>query len=57
MSFSARRTTRTAPAQEAPRQVGSNEVPVVEFVGTKTREQVIAEMMQARRAANRTLSN
>ena len=53
----ARRTTRTAPAQEAPRQVGSNEVPVVEFVGTKTREQVIAEMMQARRAANRTLSN
>jgi hypothetical protein len=29
----------------------------VEFVGTKTREQVIAEMMQARRAANRTLSN
>jgi hypothetical protein len=25
----------------------------VEFVGTKTREQVIAEMMQARRAAAR----
>lgn len=49
----ARRTTRAAPVQEAPRQVGSNEVPVVEFVGTKTREQVIAEMMQARRAAAR----
>lgn len=48
-----RRVARAAPAQEAPRQVGSNEVPVVEFVGTKTREQVIAEMMQARRAANR----
>jgi len=49
----ARRTAPSAPAQEAPRQVGSNEVPVVEFVGTKTREQVIAEMMQARRAAAR----
>jgi hypothetical protein len=49
----ARRMARPAPAQEAPRQVGSNEVPVVEFVGTKTREQVIAEMMQARRAAAR----
>ncbi|HEX8885978.1 MAG TPA: hypothetical protein VF797_15930, partial [Noviherbaspirillum sp.] len=49
----ARRTARPAPVQEAPRQVGSNEVPVVEFVGTKTREQVIAEMMQARRAAAR----
>lgn len=48
-----RRTAPSAPAQEAPRQVGSNEVPVVEFVGTKTREQVIAEMMQARRAAAR----
>jgi hypothetical protein len=47
------RAARTAPVQEAPRQVGSNEVPVVEFVGTKTREQVIAEMMQARRAAAR----
>lgn len=48
-----RRTARPAPVQEAPRQVGSNEVPVVEFVGTKTRAQVIAEMMQARRAAAR----
>lgn len=38
---------------EAPRQVGSNEVPVVEFVGTKTREQVIAEMIAARRLADR----
>lgn len=52
-----RRTARPAPAQEAPRQVGSNEVPVVEFVGTKTREQVIAEMMQARRAAARQAAN
>ncbi|MET0962212.1 MAG: hypothetical protein ABWY05_05255 [Noviherbaspirillum sp.] len=43
-------------AQE-PRQVGSNEVPVVEFVGTKTREQVIAEMMAARRASNRQAGN
>ena len=51
-----RRTARPAPVQEAPRQVGSNEVPVVEFVGTKTREQVIAEMMQARRAAARQAS-
>jgi hypothetical protein len=49
----ARRTARPAPVQDSPRQVGSNEVPVVEFVGTKTREQVIAEMMQARRAAAR----
>ena len=49
----ARRTAPSTPAQEAPRQVGSNEVPVVEFVGTKTREEVIAEMMQARRAAAR----
>lgn len=48
-----RRPTPSAPAQEAPRQVGSNEVPVVEFVGTRTREEVIAEMMQARRAAAR----
>ena len=48
-----RRATRPAPVQEVPRQVGSNEVPIVEFVGTKTREQVIAEMMQARRAAAR----
>ncbi|WP_194712438.1 hypothetical protein [Noviherbaspirillum soli] len=51
-----RRTARPAPVQESPRQVGSNEVPVVEFVGTKTREQVIAEMMQARRAAARQAS-
>ncbi|MFL6718287.1 MAG: hypothetical protein ACJ8G3_18205 [Burkholderiaceae bacterium] len=48
-----RRAARPAPVQELPRQVGSNEVPIVEFVGTKTREQVIAEMMQARRAAAR----
>lgn len=52
----ARPTARAAPVQETPRQVGSNEVPVVEFVGTKTREQVIAEMMQARRAAARQAS-
>jgi hypothetical protein len=38
---------------QAPRQVGSTEVPVVDFVGTKSRQQVIAEMMEARRAANR----
>lgn len=42
---------------QAPRQVGSTEVPVVEFVGTKTREQVVAEMMEARRAANRQATN
>ena len=48
-----RRATRPTAVQEIPRQVGSNEVPIVEFVGTKTREQVIAEMMQARRAAAR----
>ena len=42
---------------QAPRQVGSTEVPVVEFVGTKTREQVVAEMMEARRAANRQVTN
>jgi hypothetical protein len=44
--------TRAAQAQ-APRQVGSTEVPVTEFVGTKSRQQVIAELMEARRAANR----
>jgi hypothetical protein len=48
--------TASAPAQ-APRQVGSTEVPVVEFVGTKSRQQVIAEMMEARRAANRQAAN
>jgi hypothetical protein len=42
---------------QTPRQVGSTEVPVVEFVGTKTREQVVAEMMEARRAANRQATN
>jgi hypothetical protein len=47
---------RVAQAQ-APRQVGSNEVPVVEFVGTKSRQQVIAEMMEARRAATRQAAN
>jgi hypothetical protein len=52
----ASRTSRrpeTPAAAQAPRQVGSTEVPVVEFVGTKSRQQVIAEMMEARRAANR----
>lgn len=48
--------TRQAQVQ-APRQVGSTEVPVVEFVGTKSRQQVIAEMMEARRAANRQAAN
>lgn len=48
--------TRVEQAQ-APRQVGSTEVPVVEFVGTKSRQQVIAEMMEARRAANRQAAN
>ena len=42
---------------QAPRQVGSTEVPVVEFVGTKSRQQVIAEMVEARRAANRQAAN
>ena len=42
---------------QAPRQVGSTEVPVVEFVGTKSRQQVIAEMMEARRAASRQAAN
>ena len=42
---------------QAPRQVGSTEVPVVDFVGTKSRQQVIAEMMEARRAANRQAGN
>lgn len=54
----AKRPQRRNPANtsgyaQAPRQVGSTEVPVLEFVGTKTREQVVAEMMEARRAANR----
>ena len=54
----ARRTQQTAPVYaQAPRQVGSTEVPVVEFVGTKSREQVIAEMLEARRAANRQAAN
>lgn len=54
----ARRPARPEQKQaQGPRQVGSEEVPVVEFVGTKTREQVIAEMMQARRAANRQAAN
>ena len=53
-----RRRSQEAPAYaQQPRQVGSVEVPVVEFVGTKTREQVIAEMVAARRAANRQPSN
>jgi hypothetical protein len=55
---SPRRQAETASAQaQAPRQVGSTEVPVVEFVGTKSRQQVIAEMMEARRAANRQAAN
>jgi hypothetical protein len=55
---SLRRQAETASAQaQAPRQVGSTEVPVVEFVGTKSRQQVIAEMMEARRAANRQAAN
>jgi hypothetical protein len=54
-----KRASRHAPSSSslataaAPRQVGSNEVPVVEFTGTKTRAQVIAEMMEARRLADR----
>lgn len=48
--------TRSAQAQ-TPRQVGSTEVPVTEFVGTKSRQQVIAELMEARRAANRQAAN
>jgi hypothetical protein len=54
-----KRAPRHAPSSSAPaypaapRQVGSNEVPVVEFTGTKTRAQVIAEMMEARRLADR----
>lgn len=52
------RTQQIAPAYApAPRQVGSTEVPVVEFVGTKSREQVIAEMLEARRAASRQAAN
>lgn len=55
---SARRQMETTSAQaQAPRQVGSTEVPVVEFVGTKSRQQVIAEMTEARRAANRQAAN
>ena len=55
---SSRRQTETRSAQvQTPHQVGSNEVPVVEFVGTKSREQVIAEMMEARRAASRQAAN
>ena len=41
----------------APRQVGSTEVPATEFVGTKSRQQVIAELMEARRAASRQAAN
>jgi hypothetical protein len=54
-----KRTSRHAPSSSAPaypaapRQVGSNEVPVVEFTGTKTRAQVVAEMIEARRLADR----
>ena len=52
------RTQQTPPAYaQTPRQVGSTEVPVVEFVGTKSREQVIAEMVEARRAASRQAAN
>jgi hypothetical protein len=55
---SPRRQVESASAQaQAPRQIGSTEVPVVEFVGTKSRQQVIAEMMEARRAANRQAAN
>jgi hypothetical protein len=55
---SSRRQPETRSAQvQAPHQVGSTEVPVVEFVGTKSREQVIAEMMEARRAASRQAAN
>ncbi len=52
-----RRSEAAGDYAQAPRQVGSTEVPVVEFVGTKTREQVVAEMMEARRAANRQAVN
>lgn len=52
-----RRSEGAGAYAQAPRQVGSAEVPVVEFVGTKTREQVVAEMMEARRAANRQAAN
>ena len=41
----------------APRQVGSTEVPAVDFVGTKSRQQVIAELMEARRTTNRQAAN
>ena len=58
----ARRTSRRTPetpfAQaQAPRQVGSTEVPVIDFVGTKSRQQVMAELMESRRAANRQAAN
>lgn len=42
---------------QAPRQVGSTEVPSVDFVGTKSRQQVIAELMESRRAANQQAAN
>jgi hypothetical protein len=58
----ARRTPRRQPeppfAQaRAPRQVGSTEVPSVDFVGTKSRQQVIAELMEARRMNDRQAAN
>jgi hypothetical protein len=53
-----RRSPRTASVQvQAPRQVGSTEVPTVDFVGSKSRQQVIAELMEARRAANQQAAN
>ena len=41
----------------APRQVGSAEVPAIDFVGTKSRQQVIAELMEARRTTDRQAAN
>jgi hypothetical protein len=55
---SPRRQAETPDRQaQAPRQVGSTEVPVIEFVGTKSRQQVIAELVEARRLANRQAAN
>ena len=58
----AKRTPRRTPeplfdTARAPRQVGSTEVPSIDFVGTKSRQQVIAELTEARRATNRQAAN
>lgn len=58
----AKRVPRRSPGPlfepaRTPRQVGSTEVPPIDFVGTKSRQQVVAELVEARRTTNRQAAN